>query len=67
LLVLGEQSSQLASELMSTVAATVLLSVLLHGITAAPAARWYGRLTQRMGDSEEAEAVQEMRPRFRAD
>lgn len=67
LLVLGEQPSQLASELMATVAATVLLSVLLHGISAAPAARWYGRMTQRMGDSEEAETVQEMRPRFRAD
>ena len=67
LLVLGERQSQLASELMATVAATVLLSVLLHGITAAPAARWYGRAVQRMGDSEEAGAVQEMRPRFRGD
>ena len=67
LLVLGESDALKAAELMATVAATVLLSVLLHGITAAPAARWYGRLAQRMGDSEEAEAVREMRPRFRVE
>lgn len=65
LLVLGEQESRLAGEFMATVAATVLLSVLLHGVTAAPAARWYARAVQRMGDSEEAGTVREMRPRFR--
>ncbi|CAN0525686.1 unnamed protein product, partial [Laminaria digitata] len=65
LLVLGESETVRADELMAIVTATVLLSVFLHGMTAAPAARWYGRIAQRMGDSEEAEPIHEMRPRFR--
>ena len=32
---------------------TVALSVLFHGITAGPAARWYGSMSQQMGECEE--------------
>lgn len=65
LLVLGESEVEGSVELMATVSATVLLSILLHGMSAAPAARWYGRLAARMGECEEAEPVEEMRPRYR--
>lgn len=65
LLVLGESEAEGSIELMATVSATVLLSILLHGVTAAPAARWYGRLAARMGECEEVEPVEEMRPRYR--
>lgn len=65
LLVFGESEAEGSVELMATVSATVLLSILLHGMTAAPAARWYGRLAARMGECEEAVPVKEMRPRFR--
>jgi NhaP-type Na+/H+ or K+/H+ antiporter len=67
LLVLSESETVRAAELLAIVSATVLLSVLLHGITAAPAARCYGRMAGRMEDSGESEPIREMRPRFRAD
>jgi hypothetical protein len=38
---------------------TVALSVLLHGMSAGPAARWYGEFTQRMGECEENKPVSE--------
>lgn len=67
LIVLGESEAEGSIELMATISATVLLSILLHGITAAPAARWYGRVVERMGECEEVEPVEEMRPRYRAE
>jgi len=65
LLVLGENESHQASLIMATVVTTVFLSVLLHGVTAAPAARWYSRLAARMGNCEETQPVTEIPTRFR--
>ena len=38
---------------------TVAVSVVLHGLTAGPAARWYGALSGRMGECEENMPVSE--------
>ena len=38
---------------------TILLSIVLHGITAVPAARWYGRHSDSMGECEENKPVSE--------
>jgi NhaP-type Na+/H+ or K+/H+ antiporter len=38
---------------------TIMLSILLHGFTAVPAARWYGRHSQAMGECEENRPVSE--------
>lgn len=65
LLVLGENESAQASLIMATVVTTVFLSVLLHGVSAAPAARWYSRLVTRMGECEETQPVSEIPTRFR--
>ncbi|MDA0785559.1 MAG: cation:proton antiporter [Proteobacteria bacterium] len=65
LLVLGENQSEQAAVIMATVVTTVFLSVLLHGVTAAPAARWYSRMLGRMGDCEETQPVSEIPTRFR--
>jgi len=38
---------------------TIMLSILLHGFTAVPAARWYGRQSKAMGECEENRPVSE--------
>lgn len=38
---------------------TIMLSILLHGFTAVPAARWYGRQSEAMGECEENRPVSE--------
>ena len=38
---------------------TILLSIVLHGVTAVPAARWYGRYSESMGECEENKRVSE--------
>ena len=38
---------------------TILLSIVLHGISAVPAARWYGRHSDSMGECEENKPVSE--------
>jgi hypothetical protein len=43
--------------MFAIVIVTVTLSVALHGVTAGPAARWYGSMTQRMGECEENRLV----------
>jgi len=65
LLVFDGNEVMLASPILATVSVTVLLSVLLHGITAAPAARWYGRKAAEMGECEESQPVEEMPTRYR--
>ena len=45
------------SKLFAVVIVTVALSVVLHGMTAGPAARWYGSMSQRMGECEENRPV----------
>ena len=45
------------STLFAVVIVTVTLSVVLHGMTAGPAARWYGSMSQQMGECEENRPV----------
>ncbi len=61
LVVVESSEMPLVNDVLAVVATTVLLSVFLHGITAAPWARWYGR---HAGDSARG-AVSEMPLRHR--
>jgi NhaP-type Na+/H+ or K+/H+ antiporter len=60
LLILEESSMLHKDTLLSTTVITVALSVVLHGISAAPLARAYGRLADAMGTCTENESVSEM-------
>jgi NhaP-type Na+/H+ or K+/H+ antiporter len=55
-------------EIYLTVVATVMLSIIAHGVTAAPVARWYGRYAAQSGASdpgcEELKAVSRMPTRM---
>jgi NhaP-type Na+/H+ or K+/H+ antiporter len=64
LLVVEEAAIPLRDEIMQITVVTVALSILAHGLTAAPASRWYAGLVQRMGECEEAKPVSEMPNRF---
>ena len=66
LLVLEEADIPLRAEILQITIVTVAFSILAHGITAAPASRWYARLVGRMGQCEEAKPVSEMPSRFGA-
>ena len=60
-LLILEESSMLHKEtLLSVTVITVALSVVLHGLTAAPFARAYGRFADSMGECTEKRAVSEM-------
>jgi len=60
LLILEESNVPHRDELLSVTVVTVALSALLHGISAAPFARLYGRLANNMGECEESRAVKEI-------
>jgi NhaP-type Na+/H+ or K+/H+ antiporter len=60
LLILEESDVPHRDELLSVTVVTVALSALLHGISAAPFARIYGRLANSMGECEEMRPVKEM-------
>ncbi|MCH9693563.1 MAG: cation:proton antiporter [Gammaproteobacteria bacterium] len=60
LLILEEAELPHRNEILTITVITVALSALLHGVTAAPFARIYGRLTARMGECEESRPVSEM-------
>ena len=60
LLILEESDVPHRDELLSVTVITVALSALLHGISAAPFARIYGRLAGNMGECEESRPVKEM-------
>jgi NhaP-type Na+/H+ or K+/H+ antiporter len=60
LLILEEADVPHYKEILATTVITVALSILLHGVTAAPFARVYGRITSRMGECEENEPVVEL-------
>ena len=47
-------------EILAAVIVTVGLSALLHGISAAPLARAYGRMTELFGECEETKPVSEL-------
>ena len=57
LLILEEAELANESTLFAAVIVTVTLSVVLHGMTAGPAARWYGSMSQQMGECEENRPV----------
>ena len=57
LLILEEAELANESKLFAIVIVTVALSVVLHGMTAGPAARWYGAMSGRMGECEENRPV----------
>jgi NhaP-type Na+/H+ or K+/H+ antiporter len=50
LLVLEEAGIPLSDEILQITILTVALSILAHGITAAPASRWYAGMVARMGE-----------------
>jgi len=60
LLILEEAEIPHRDEIFSITVVTVALSVILHGISAAPLAKVYGRLAERMGECEEGKAVSDM-------
>jgi len=60
LLILEEAEIPHREEILSITVITVALSVILHGITAAPFAKIYGGLAERMGECEESKAVSEV-------
>lgn len=60
LLVLEEVMSPGVQTILVTTIVTVALSIVAHGVTAAPAARWYGRLAANLGACEEKKPVPEM-------
>ena len=59
LLILEEAELMHGHELLSVTIVTVALSALLHGITAAPLAKAYGKMTRELADCEEHRPMQE--------
>ena len=57
LLILDKAELANESTLFGVVIVTVALSIGLHGMTAGPASRWYGEMSQRMGECEENRPV----------
>lgn len=57
LLILEEAEIAGRETIFTAVMVTVILSIVLHGITAAPLSRWYGRRVMEMGTCEEAMPV----------
>jgi len=60
LLILEESDVPHREELLHITVITVALSALLHGLTAAPFARLYGKMAARMGECEENKTVAEL-------
>jgi NhaP-type Na+/H+ or K+/H+ antiporter len=60
LLIVEDSDVPHRDELLSITVVTVVLSALLHGISAAPLARLYGRLSTGMGECEENQPVTEL-------
>ncbi|NQX89927.1 MAG: cation:proton antiporter, partial [Halioglobus sp.] len=60
LLILEETDIEHRHEILTITVLTVALSILLHGVTAAPLANWFGRHARDMGESAENEDVTEI-------
>lgn len=60
LLILEESQLPHRHEILAVTMITVALSVLLHGISAAPYAKYYGRLAGKMGECEETQDVTDL-------
>ena len=65
LFVLEGSEMPAADQILAITVVTVTFSILAHGMTAAPAARWYGAMAERMGECEENKPVGEMPTRGR--
>ncbi|MEO1161985.1 MAG: sodium:proton antiporter, partial [Pseudomonadota bacterium] len=57
LLVVGELEPTLGEEVVNVAVNAVWISAVLHGLTAAPGAKWYASLVRRMGPCAETEPV----------
>ncbi|MBT8078112.1 MAG: cation:proton antiporter [Gammaproteobacteria bacterium] len=57
LLILEEAELDNEASIFATVIVTVTMSIVLHGVSAGPAAAWYGALAQDMGECEENKPV----------
>lgn len=64
LLVLEKADVPMRDDIVQIALVTVALSILLHGLSAAPAARWYAGLIDKVGECEETQPVSEMPSRF---
>ena len=60
LLILEDAAIMHRAELLAITVLTVALSALLHGVTAAPLAHWYGRRAELMGECAENKVVTEL-------
>ena len=60
LLVLEESAVANREMLLSVTMITIALSILMHGVTAAPLAKRYGRMAEAMGECEENQPVPEL-------
>ncbi len=60
LLILEESEVPYRDEILSITIVTVALSILLHGVSAAPLAKLYGKLAARMGECEESQDVTDL-------
>jgi NhaP-type Na+/H+ or K+/H+ antiporter len=60
LLILEESEIPHREEIFSITVVTVALSILLHGLSAAPFAKLYGRIAARMGECEESRPTTEL-------
>ena len=58
LVALTEVSHELAEPILAIAVNAVWISALLHGVTAAPAARWYAKLIQRRGPCPETQKIE---------
>ena len=66
LFVLADADFPGADTIEVVVIVTVALSILMHGLTAAPAARWYGGLVRKVPDCHEMKLVTELPTRGRS-
>lgn len=66
LLILEETEIAHRHELLTVTVVTVAMSILLHGISAAPFAQWYGRYASGLGTCTETKEVSEIPLRDRA-
>ncbi len=58
LLVVDQVPDEYGEQILYLAVNAVWISALLHGLSAAPAARWYGAQVARMGDCAETEAIE---------
>lgn len=60
LLILEESKTPHREEIFSITVITVALSILLHGLSAAPVAKIYGRIAARIGECKESRPTTEL-------